>query len=82
MAVACLGKDIDDYRINLLTSIGIKKVLFIPDNDDAGREFRNRFIMKHHNKLNIRLPKLTAKDVGEMSDEDINMYIKSVWEVF
>ena len=81
-AVACLGKDIDDHRVNLLKNIGIKKVLFIPDNDEAGKEFRNRFIMKYHDKLEIRLPKLTAKDVGEMSNDDIVRYIKSVWETF
>lgn len=81
-AVACLGKDIDQYRIDLLKNLGVKKVLFIPDNDEAGKEFRNRFIMKFHDKLEIRLPKLTAKDVGEMSDEDIDKYIKSVWENF
>jgi hypothetical protein len=80
LAVSVLGKDIDKNRINILKDIGIKNVLFIPDNDEAGIEFKKRFIMSFHDDIGIHVPKITEKDVGDMSDEDIKRNIVSKWE--
>lgn len=79
-AVAALGKDFSTIRFQLLKNLNIKNVLFIADKDKAGEEFRNRFIKDYNQSLNIFLPHLTQKDVGEMSDEDIKKYIVRKWE--
>lgn len=79
-AVSVLGKDIDKKRLQILKDIGIKNILFMPDNDDAGREFKQRFIKNFHNDIGIYVPKMTEKDVGEMSSEDIKRNIISRWE--
>lgn len=79
-AMACLGKDFSDIRLNLLKKLNIEKVLFIPDNDSAGEEFKKRFITDYHTELDIYLPNLTKKDVGEMSDEEIEKIILNKWE--
>lgn len=79
-AVSVLGKDIDKNRVKILKDIGIKNVLFIPDNDEAGNEFKERFIKNFHSDLGIYVPKMTGKDVGDMSGEDIKRNIVSRWE--
>lgn len=80
LSVSVLGKDIDRYRIEILKNIGIKDVLFIPDNDEAGNEFKQRFIKNFYNDIGIHIPKMSSKDVGDMSDEDIKRNIVSKWE--
>lgn len=79
-ALSCLGKDFSKLRLKLLENLNIKNVLFIPDKDKAGEEFKNRFIRDYSGALNIFLPYLTQKDVGEMSDEDIKQHIVRKWE--
>lgn len=79
-AVACLGKDFSRLRLDLLKSKGVERVLFIPDKDEAGEEFKNRFIEDYHSELDIFLPNLTNKDPSEMKDEDIKKYIVNKWE--
>jgi len=79
-AVAALGKDFSQLRLKLLENLNIKDILFIADKDQAGEEFKNRFIKDYSNSLNIFLPHLTQKDVGEMSDEDIKKYVVRKWE--
>ena len=79
-AVACLGKDFSKLRLALLKRAGINKVLFMSDNDGAGKEFRTRFIKDYCNDLEIYFPQLTSKDVGEMSDEDIKNCVLRKWE--
>ncbi len=79
-AVACLGKDFSKDRYELLVNCGIKKILFIPDNDEAGLEFKNRFVTSYHDKFDIYLPHINKKDVSEMTDSDIKQYIVSRWD--
>ena len=80
IVVACMGKDFSKLRLNLLKNLGIEKVLFIADKDDAGEEFRNRFISDYHKDLDIYFPNLTSKDPSEMKDEDIKKHIVEKWE--
>ena len=80
LAVAALGKDFSNLRLQILKNIGVEKVLLLPDNDAAGKEFRDRFVNDYHSKLDIFMPNLTKKDVSEMGDEDIKKYILNKWE--
>lgn len=79
-AVACMGKDISYNQINLLKALSINSILFLPDNDDAGKQFKQNFIMKYSKDFRIYLPKLTSKDISEMSDQDIQELIVSEWK--
>lgn len=79
-STACLGKDFSKDRYELLVKCGIKKILFIPDNDEAGLEFKNRFIKDYHDKFEIYLPHINKKDVSEMCDLDIKQYIVERWD--
>lgn len=79
-AIACLGKDFNNERVNILKDFGIEKILFAPDNDEAGQEFRDRFVDKYYKNFGIFFPKLNEKDISEMSKEDIKKYVVSKWE--
>lgn len=78
--VACMGKDFNKTRLQLLQSLGVESVLFMPDKDAAGDEFKTRFINTYSRDLKIIFPKLTSKDVSEMNDEDIKKFIVDKWE--
>lgn len=80
LGVASLGKDFNKTQAQMLRDLGIDTILFIPDNDEAGQEYKQRFIATYHKDFNIHIPTLTKKDVGEMSDEDIKKHILSKWE--
>lgn len=79
MAVATLGKSISENQIDILKRKDIKKIMFIADNDGAGKEFKDSFVYKYYKDFNIYLPKLTKKDITEMSSDDINNYIVKKW---
>lgn len=79
-AVACLGKTVSPYQMDLLKQKGVEKILFVSDNDDAGKEFKNSFVMNYYGKFDIYLPILTAKDISEMSTEDIKNNILKKWD--
>lgn len=79
-AVACMGKDFSRLRLELLQNKGVERVLFIGDKDEAGEEFKTRFINDYHKDINIFLPHLTSKDPSEMKDEDIKKYIVGKWD--
>lgn len=79
-AVACLGKSFTIFQYELLKKAGVKKVLFLNDSDEAGEEFRKRFVSDYHSKFQIYLSKMTAKDPSEMMDQDIKDNILRIWE--
>lgn len=79
--VACMGKTFSDQQFNLLKDKGVEKVFFIGDKDEAGEEFKNRFVANYYKDFSIYFPKLTNKDPSEMSDEDIKKYIVDKWEI-
>lgn len=79
-AVAALGKDFNSTRVDLLKSLGVTQLLFAPDNDEAGLEFRNRFISSYCKDFSIYFPNLTKKDISEMNDADIKDSIVKKWE--
>lgn len=78
-AVATLGKSISDYQIELLKSKGITSVLFVPDNDEAGNEFKTKFIQQFSGQLKIFIVNLPKKDISEMTNEEIESVILKKW---
>ena len=80
-AVACLGKEFTMGHKTALKNIGVKKILFISDNDEAGSIFKKRFIKDNSKDFEIYLHKdCKEKDVTEMSEQTIKDSILTVWE--
>jgi len=79
-AVACLGKDIDELQLKLLDSLNIKKILFMPDSDESGKEFLTRFIKDYYTRYSISVANFgNYKDITEMDNESLKENIVKVW---
>ena len=78
-ACATLGKTFSQEQANLLKSLGITSILFLSDQDDAGLEFRKKFISKWHAVFKIYVIDLPQKDITEMSDEQVQNTILPIW---
>ena len=78
-AVALLGGTFSPDQAKLLTNLGVKKVFLLLDKDEAGNEFKAKFIKNYKNTFQIFLANLPAKDVTEMSDEQITETIIKKW---
>lgn len=77
---ATLGKTFSQEQYNILKAIGIDSVLLLSDQDEAGLEFRKKFISKWHSVFKIYIIDLPKKDITEMSDEEIKNTILPIWE--
>ena len=78
-ACACLGKTFSKEQADLLKMIGVESILFLGDQDEAGLEFRKKFINNWHSTFKIYLTTLPKKDITEMSDEEIENTILPIW---
>lgn len=79
-ACATLGKTFSLEQGNLLKSLGITSVLFLSDQDEAGLEFRKKFISKWHEVFKIYVINLPEKDITEMSNGQIENTILPIWK--
>lgn len=80
-SIACLGKEFTVGHKKALKSIGVSKILFISDNDEAGLLFKQKFIKNNSKDFEIYLPKACVeKDVSEMSELTIKNNILAVWD--
>ena len=79
-SVACMGKTFSEQQYDILKNKGVENILFLGDADKAGVEFKNRFIDDYHDKFNIYLSKITAKDPSEMQEKDIINNIVKTWK--
>lgn len=76
-AVATLGANVPNSQAELLTK-HFNSVIVIPDNDDAGQAMASRIIDKVGSRASaIGLPK-RFKDIGDMTDADINELTKRI----
>lgn len=80
LSVATLGAQVERSQVNLLKNIGIKDIILASDNDDAGKNFKMKFIRSYNSDFNIHLVNLTAKDISEMNNNDIENNIVRKWE--
>lgn len=78
-ACAVLGKTFSKEQANLLKMLGIESIFLINDQDEAGMEFRKRFITDWHSTFKIYLTTLPKKDVSEMSNQEIENIILPIW---
>ena len=76
---AVLGKTFSKEQADLLKMLGVSSILFINDQDEAGMEFRQKFINAWYSTFKIYVTTLPKKDVTEMSNEEIEKFIIPIW---
>jgi 5S rRNA maturation endonuclease (ribonuclease M5) len=79
-SVGIFGSSLSDRQKVILDSSGAMSLVILTDNDEAGRKAAEQIKIKCQNTYKIYIPKITAKDVGEMTTEQINEEIKPFLE--
>lgn len=70
------GADLSEDQLITLERLGVLNIVILTDNDDAGRIAANSIKQKGGRRFNYFIPKISKKDIGEMSIEDINNELK------
>lgn len=74
--VGMFGSTLTDTQIRILETSGAFTLVLLTDSDEAGEKARGSIRKKCERTFNIVEIELSAKDVGEMSIEQINQEIK------
>lgn len=74
-AVSIFGKTLSKEQENKLSRLPITKVVILTDNDQAGRESKVQLQRQLGRMYKLYFPRMNAKDVGEMSVEQIKTHI-------
>lgn len=78
-AGAVLGKSFSRAQASILKSRGISKVFLLSDEDEAGKEFKSKFIGDWYNTFSITVTRLPKKDVSDMSFDEL-IELKEKWD--
>ena len=78
-AAAVLGSSLSKEQGKILKRKGIKKVLILSDEDEAGYSFKDKFINNYYTEFEIHQTKLPKKDVSEMCSKEIEDNIIKKW---
>jgi 5S rRNA maturation endonuclease (ribonuclease M5) len=70
------GSDLSEDQLIKLEQLGVMNIVILTDNDEAGQKAANGIIQKGNRRFNYFTPKISKKDIGEMSIEDINNELK------
>tara|TARA_B100001564_G_scaffold173205_1_gene145744 strand:+ start:2075 stop:3097 length:1023 start_codon:yes stop_codon:yes gene_type:complete len=70
-AVSILGKTITQQQQERLLSLPITNLIILTDNDQAGRESKVQIKRQLGRMFRLTFPKLTQKDIGDMTTKDI-----------
>lgn len=70
------GSDLSEDQLIILEQLGVMNVVILTDNDEAGNKASQGIIKKGDRRFNYFTPKISKKDIGEMSIEDINNELK------
>lgn len=74
--VGMFGANLSDVQIHLLKELNISNLVVLTDSDGAGQNAKEKIRKKCSNLFNIIDIDIPAKDVGEMSIEEINEHLK------
>jgi 5S rRNA maturation endonuclease (ribonuclease M5) len=69
--VGIFGSSISDEQLIILEEIGVMSVIILTDYDDAGKKAAKQIINKCGRRFNYFRPDLDAKDVGDLSIEEL-----------
>jgi 5S rRNA maturation endonuclease (ribonuclease M5) len=75
-SVGIFGSSMSDRQKMLLDSSGAMNIIVLTDNDEAGRKAADQIYNKCKNTYRVFIPTISANDVGEMSQEQLNVEIK------
>jgi len=70
-AISIFGKSVSPVQKSILEKSGITKLVVLTDNDQAGREAKMKIQRDMSRMFKVVFPRLSRKDVGDMSVEDI-----------
>jgi len=76
--VGIFGADLSDYQLEELEKLSIFDVVILTDMDDAGRTASEKIARKCRRLFNISIPKISAKDVGELTTDQIRLELKEL----
>jgi 5S rRNA maturation endonuclease (ribonuclease M5) len=79
IGLGCCGTAFGKSKADLLHNLGITKLIIAADQDEAGQKFANKIIQKYYREFSVFPVKLPAKDVSDMTDEQIDSIIKPMW---
>lgn len=75
-AVGIFGCNLTDFQLIKIEKSGALNIVVMTDNDEAGKKASKNIQDKCERLFNMYYPTLKSKDVGDMSVEDINQYLK------
>ena len=75
-AVGIFGCNLTDFQLIKIEKSGALNIVVMTDNDEAGQRASRNIRDKCERLFNMYYPTLKSKDVGDMSVEDINRYLK------
>jgi 5S rRNA maturation endonuclease (ribonuclease M5) len=70
------GADLGEDQLIALEKLGVMNVIILTDNDEAGQKAAQGIINKGGRRFNYFTPKISKKDIGEMSIQDIETELK------
>jgi len=72
-SVSIFGSALSDDQLVLLEEVGVMNLIILTDYDDAGKKAANQIVQKAGRRFNYYRPKISAKDVGDMSIEELRL---------
>jgi len=77
-SVSIFGASITDEQLILLEEIGVMNVIILTDYDEAGNKAATQIMKKCGRRFNYLRPTLDAKDVGDLSVEQLQEQLKAI----
>ena len=74
--VGMFGSKISDSQEFLIQKTGVSNIVIAADNDEAGKACTGDIIERLKYLFNISILKLSKNDIGDMSIDEINQFIK------
>ena len=75
--VGCFGCGINDDQLILLESSGAMNVIILTDMDEAGEKAYKQIIKRGGRRFNYFRPKISTKDVGDLTTEELKKELQS-----
>ncbi len=79
-AVSLFGKTLSEEQLEKINKLPLTKLILIMDNDQAGKEARVQLHRQLSRSYKLVFPRLSSKDLGDMSTKDIESQILSKLE--
>lgn len=76
--VGIFGCDLSDHQLEILEKLPIFNVVILTDMDDPGRVAAEKIARKCGRRFNISSPAISAKDVGELSIDQIKTELRNL----